>query len=91
MTLRRLNFAFHKKLLFISDREACSIPDYDNEEVIIIGGYYTMKTVSVYSEAGWQRDLPSLNQARRELACCSYVNGGKKVNHIVLHPVLLMH
>ena len=34
-------------------RFACSIPDHDSEELIITGGYHTLKTVSVYSEAGW--------------------------------------
>ena len=43
-----------------------------------------MEKVSVYSEVGWQRDLTSLNQGRRQHACGSYVNGGKKVNHIML-------
>ena len=38
-----------------------------------------MKTVSVYSEAGWQRDLTPLNQGRFNHACGSYVNEGKKV------------
>ena len=71
-------------MLFICDRHACAIPDPDNEEVIITGGVYTLKTVSVYSEAGWQRDLASLNQGRYWHGCGSYTNGGKKVNQIVL-------
>merc|ERR1711971_202316 len=57
---------------------ACSIPDPDNEEVIITGGDTALKTVSVYSGAGWQRDLASLNQGRNYHACGSYRNGGKK-------------
>jgi len=59
---------------------ACSISDPDNEEVIITGGgeYPAVKTVSVYSEAGWKRDLKPLNQGRYEHACGSYINGGKK-------------
>ncbi len=68
---------------FIFDRWACAIPDQDEEEVIITGGFDIMTTVSVYNEAGWQRDLASLNQGRYRHACGSYVNGGKKVNHIV--------
>lgn len=44
-----------------------------------------MKTVSVYSELGWQRDLTSLNQGRRYHACGSYVNGGKKVKTLKQH------
>ena len=56
----------------ISDRAACAISDPDNEVVIITGdmimmmmmiimiitgGWHTMTTVSVYSEAGHQGDL----------------------------------
>ena len=64
---------------------SCGIPDPDNEEIIITGGP-SMKTVSVYSEAGWQRDLtPGIDQDRFHHACSSYVNGGKKVSNIVLH------
>ena len=69
---------------FIFNRYACAIPDEDNEELIITGGYDTMTTVSVYNETGWQRDLAPLNQGRGYHACVSYVNGGKKVNHIEL-------
>ena len=57
---------------------ACAIPNSDNE-VIITGGNPTMKTVSVYSEAGLQRDLANLNKGRHLHACTSYVNGGKMV------------
>ena len=62
----------------------CGISDTNNEEVIITGGLYTQKTVSVYSEAGWNRDLPTLNQGKYHHACGSYVNGGKKVNHFIM-------
>ena len=78
----------------ISDRRACAIPDPDNEEVIITGGGYledTLKTVSVYSESGWQKDLASLNQGRRSHGCGSYVNGGKKVIHIVFYHTCSMY
>ena len=67
---------------FIFDRAACAISDRDKEEVIITGGRETMTTVSVYNEAGWQRDLAPMNQGRSSHACGSYVNGGKKVNHV---------
>ena len=69
-----------QKLIF--DRYACAITDQHKKEVIITGGYDTGTTVSVYSPAGWQRDLAPLNQGRFDHACGSYVNGGKKVNHI---------
>ena len=57
------------------------MPDPDNEEVIITGGNYgdTETKVSVYSEAGWKRDLAPLNHGRRWHACGGYINGGKKV------------
>ena len=45
-----------------------AIPDNDNEELIITGGLDTLKTVSVYNEAGYQRDLTELNQGRRQHA-----------------------
>ena len=70
---------------FIFNRYGCSISDEDNE-VIITGGvtvYGNVRTtVSVYSEAGWQRDLSPLNQGRYLQACANYINRGKKVNHI---------
>ena len=47
------------------------------------GGFHNISTVSVYGEAGWQRDLAPLNQGRYNHACGSYVNGGKKVNPIM--------
>ena len=56
---------------------ACAIPDEDT--VIITGGEDTMKTVSVYSVEGWQRNLPSLNTGRRDHACSSYWSGERKV------------
>ena len=63
-----------------SDREACAIPDPDNGEIIITGGMDHRELVSVYNEAGWQRDLTQLNQGRKLHACGSYFNGGEKVN-----------
>ena len=65
---------------FISDREACAIPDPDNEEVIITGGRHTMTTVSVYNKAGHQRDLASLNTGRRNHACTSFIYQNTKVD-----------
>ena len=49
------------------------------EEVIITGGLYT-RTVSVYSEAGWQRDLADMTQGRKYHACSSFTHAGEKVN-----------
>ena len=88
MTLGRLPSAFNLQLLSISIRESCGIPDPDNEEIIITGGWPGERTVSVYSEDGWQRDLTSLNTARKSHACGSYVKAGKKVNHILMYHAI---
>ena len=56
-----------------SSREACAIemPDY----VVVTGGAHdTRSKVTVYSEQGWERDLPSLTQGRAEHACGHYVH-----------------
>jgi len=58
---------------------ACAIPDTENGEVIITGGKGNTNLVSVYSEAGWQRDLAPLNTGRSMHACGHYVNGKKKL------------
>ena len=74
--------------IIISSYRSCAIPDYENEEIIITGGYGAleiMTQVSAYNEAGWQRDLTPLNQGRHQHACGSYVNGGKKVNYLLLY------
>ena len=60
-------------------RSACAIPDPDNEEVIITGGWETMTKASVYNEDGWQRDLPSFSEGRRHHACSSFLSSGKRV------------
>ena len=62
-----------------SDRYACAIPDSDNEEVIITGGWWTLKTVSVYTKDGHKRDLPDLRTERREHACSSFIYEDTKV------------
>ena len=51
------------------------------EEVIITGGgdHLAMTTVSVYNEAGWQRDLAQLTQGRYDHACSSFTHTGEKV------------
>ena len=78
------------------DRYSCAIPDPDKEEVILTGGamvdgYKPNSTVSVYSEAGWQRNLAPLNQARQYHACGSYVKGVEKVRNDVYKNDKLMH
>ena len=48
--------------------------------MLITGGGYTRTTVSQYNEAGWLRDLPDLQQGRRNHGCSSYNNDeGTKV------------
>ena len=66
-------------MTLFSDSDACSIPDPDKEEVIIMGGAWKMTTVSVYSEDGWQMDLAKLTQARYFHACSSFTHSGEKV------------
>ena len=58
--------------------------DPDTEEVIITGGWDQvttggLTTVQVYTEAGWQRDLPPMTVGRRQHACASFKHGDKKV------------
>ena len=49
--------------------------------VAITGGQYTKTRVSEYSQEGWVRDLPSLQQGRYEHGCSYYEDGeGRKVN-----------
>ncbi len=81
---RYIHSAFYSQFSnFIFDSYACAISDADKEEVIITGGASTRTTVSVYGEAGWQRDLAPLSQGRLWHTCGSYVNGGKKVRPIM--------
>ena len=70
---------------FISDltvfiyRDSCAIPDPDTDTVVITGGRWTEKTVSVYSDQGWQEDLPDLITGRVYHACAGYTSGGRRV------------
>ena len=66
-------------------RQACAIPDQENEKVIITGGTAAevRQIVSVYSDAGWQKDLAPMNVGRALHACSFYVSGGKKVVFVV--------
>ena len=64
---------------FTSVSYACAIPDPDKEEVIITGGGWSLTTVSVYSEAGWQRDMTPLNQRRQRHCCSSFLSEGERV------------
>ena len=59
---------------------ACAIPDPDTDTVVVTGGDYDLNIVSVYSEQGWQEDLPSLNTGRWNHACTSYMSEGKRVS-----------
>ena len=58
---------------------ACAIPDPDTDTLVITGGGYTETTVSVYSDQGWQEDLPDLINGRYWHACAGYTSGGKRV------------
>ena len=63
-------------------RYACAIPDPDTNEasVVVTGGAYTRTTVSIYTEQGWQRNLPPLNTGRESHACSSFMSGGGRVS-----------
>ena len=59
-------------------RDACSISLDD--EVIITGGQYTLKTVSRYNKEGWlSPDLPELKEGREVHGCTKYSSGGEQV------------
>ena len=42
--------------------------------VVVTGGWFTEKTVSVYSIGGWVKDLPNLNHGRAGHGCGHYVD-----------------
>ena len=49
--------------------------------MILTGGWYSRNKVSEYSESGFTRDLPELQQGRRGHGCSYFVNeAGTKVN-----------
>ena len=61
-------------------RYACGIPD--GEQLIITGGVSegrNIDNVHVYDTNGWVRDLPSLNLARSDHACASFMANGERV------------
>ncbi len=71
-------------------RYACGIPD--GEQFIITGGVTgdttgpggvsngrNIDNVHVYDTNGWVRDLPSLNIARSDHACASFMANGERV------------
>ena len=70
-----INYLCH----FFSDRGACAIPDQDTGEVIITGDSDSGTLVSVYSEAGWQRELAPMMEYRKHHACSSFTHAGEKV------------
>ena len=76
--------------------EACSIPTDDNE-LIITGGYptnsdYVASTVDVYNINGWVRDLPSLNDRRRNHACGKFKSqSGDTVRNTCISDVNVFH
>ena len=71
----------------ISYRLSCSISDPFNKEVIITGGSApSWRTVSVYRESGWQKDLAPLRQGRNQHACSHFTHAGEGVyNTFILH------
>ena len=74
-------------------RFACGIPDGD--QLIVTGGVSSagvnIDNVHVYSTNGWVRDLPSLNIARSDHACASFIANGNRVSqkHLNINSVFL--
>ena len=64
-------------IYYVIIRWACSI---QMEEVVILtGGYYTKSLVTVYNNAGFVEELPSLNTGRRSHGCGHFVNTDNQV------------
>ena len=68
------------------DSAACAIPDSENDEVIITGGIeitsrgiHAVARVSVYTNAGHNRDLADMRKGRGGHACSSFISNGKRV------------
>ena len=67
-------------------RYACGIPD--GNQFIVTGGVSrgrNIDNVHVYDTNGWIRDLPSLNIARSDHACASFIANGQRVSLKHLH------
>ena len=58
--------------------------------MVVTGGYYTNKTVSVYDIEGWVKDLPDLNNPRYGHGCGQYVKANKKIVRFLLFSILLI-
>ena len=71
-------------------RYACSItPDDDN--LIMTGGVFTMKTVSLYNRQGWVKDLARLNTGRGYHTCGHYRNNnGDTVRNMFSCSILII-
>ena len=63
---------------------ACAIPDPENNELILTGGWGQGGKVRVYGESGWKRDMPSLNQGRFGHGCTSLIQNGKRVSNDII-------
>lgn len=63
---------------------ACAIPDPENNELILTGGWGQGGKVRVYGESGWKRDMPSLNQGRFGHGCTSFIQNGKRVSNDII-------
>jgi len=61
------------------NRDACAIPQNDDDSVIVTGGRFTKTKVSRYNLKGLVEELPTLNHGRSTHGCGSYVTFNKKV------------
>ena len=70
--------------------EACAINL--GSSVILTGGRFTLTTVSQYNEAGWEKDLPSLQAGRQDHGCAYFNNtAGSRVGNIniIYYPLII--
>ena len=44
------------------------------ERVVVTGGYWAPRQATLYTQLGWEADLPSLNTPRQGHACGTFVN-----------------
>ena len=97
-TVQHTNYHFKTEHLYFSG--ACSIVLEDL--VVLTGGHVDVgdgttdegAIVSIYDKNGWKRDLPSLQQKRKDHGCASYNDDENNIVsmrnlHFHFHPVYI--
>ena len=75
-----MQIALHKYVCLIRYSCGIEIQDTDGEDQIIVtGGYGTLKIVALYNLQGWKKDLQSLKQGVATHGCTSFMSNGKRV------------